>query len=509
MLETVDGVINAIVSMGAWTLLLIVAGVLLGLLVGVLPGLSFVMGILLLVPLTYSMGPENAVILLLALYVAGTFGGAITSILLKVPGESSDIALTWDGHGMTRRGRAAEALGWAALSALVGGLASWVLLTFAAQPFASVALQLASPEYFVIVMLGLATVLMLSGSSVFTSITAMLVGMLVSTVGISSVSGAVRYDFGTTILRDGIDYVAVMIGVYALAEIIKRFGQSFRGGASQSPGRVSTTFPGLRAIRERGGSFLRGTLTGSLMGLVPGAGATPASFVSYGLEKQFGRYKAEVGDSSPSGIVGPQAAGTATVGGALIPMLVLGIPGSVASAVLLGVLQLHDIQPGPQIFAEQPGLVYAIFGAFLISLFFTFVFSIIGARPLIGVLKLPEVYVSAFVVLFAVMGAFVIRQSMSDVWIMVAFGIIGFLMQRSEYPIAPLVLGAILGPLAEEQFLTTMISSGNDWTVFFTRPISGILMAVLIVLLVVFVHRRFKASRRSATADTETTAQNS
>jgi putative tricarboxylic transport membrane protein len=217
--------------------------------------------------------------------------------------------------------------------------------------------------------------------------------------------------------------------------------------------------------------------------------------VSYGFEKQFGRFKGEVGESSPSGIVAPQAASTATVGGALIPLLVLGIPGSAAAAVLLGVLQLHDVQPGPQIFAEQPDLVYAIFGAFLLSLLIMFVLGIVGARPLVRVLGFPEVYISAMVVLFAYMGAFALRQSMSDVWIMVGFGAVGFFMQRSDYPIAPLVLGAILGPLAENYFRTAMISSGNDWTVFFTRPISGALMAVLCLVLGLFVYRRLRASR--------------
>ena len=494
-MNTFGGIVDAIVSMGPQTLGLIVVGVIAGLLVGVLPGLSFVMGVLLLVPLTYNMEAQGAVVLLLALYVAGTYGGALTSILLKVPGESNDVVLLWDGHGMTRKGQAAEALGWAAISALGGGLAAWFVLVFAAEPFSSVALRLSSPEYFAIVLLGLASVLMLSETSVTTTIIATLGGMLITTVGIDPITGAVRYDFGTTILRDGVDYLAVMIGVYALTEVITRFSENFRGGATQQPGRISTTIPGLRAIWHRGGSFFRGMLTGSLIGTVPGAGATIASFVSYGFEKQFGRFKGEVGESSPSGIVAPQAASTATVGGALIPLLVLGIPGSAAAAVLLGVLQLHDVQPGPQIFAEQPDLVYAIFGAFLLSLLIMFVLGIVGARPLVRVLGFPEVYISAMVVLFAYMGAFALRQSMSDVWIMVGFGAVGFFMQRSDYPIAPLVLGAILGPLAENYFRTAMISSGNDWTVFFTRPISGALMAVLCLVLGLFVYRRLRASR--------------
>src|SRR5215210_1071060 len=480
--------------MGVYGLVLVLVGVLLGLIVGVLPGLTFVMGVLLLVPFTYSMETGPALILMLALYVAGTYGGALTSILLNIPGEPNNVPLLWDGHGMARRGRAAEALGWAALAALVGGLVSWVVLVFGAKPFASVALQLSSPEYFVIVLLGLASVLALTETSVIAAVTAMFVGMLISTVGVSSVTGAVRYDFGTTILRDGIDYLAVMIGMYALGEVITRFGQNFRGQVAQQPASVTTIIPDLRAIRERRGSLLRGILTGSLIGTVPGAGATVASFVSYGLEKQFGKHKGEVGRASPSGVVAPQAASTATVGGALIPLLILGIPGSAAAAVLLGVFLLHNVQPGPQTFAEQPELVYTTFGAFLLSLIFMFVIGVLGAKPLIRVLNFPEVYVSAFVVLFSFIGALALRQSLSDVWITFAFGVIGFAMSRSDYPIAPLVLGAILGPLAERHFLTTMISSGNDWTVFFTRPISGSLMVVLILLVLLLSYRAYRAS---------------
>jgi putative tricarboxylic transport membrane protein len=235
------------------------------------------------------------------------------------------------------------------------------------------------------------------------------------------------------------------------------------------------------------------------MGTVPGAGATVASFVSYGLEKQFGKHKGEVGRESPSGVVAPQAASTATVGGALIPLLVLGIPGSAAAAVLLGVFLLHNVQPGPQIFVEQPDLVYTIFGAFLLSLILMFAVGVLGARPLIRVLSFPEVYVSAFVVLFAFIGALALRQSLSDVWITLAFGVIGFAMARSEYPIAPLVLGAILGPLAERHFVTTMISSGNDWTVFFTRPISGTLMVILVLLVLLLGYRAYKTRDQRAT----------
>ena len=492
-METLTGIFGAITSMGLafWAMLLI--GVVVGTLVGVLPGLSFVVGVLLLLPFAYGLGINSALVLLVATYVAGTYGGSITSILINIPGEPNTVPLLWDGYTMTRQGRAAEALGWAVTAALMGGLAAWLLLVFAAKPFASVALRLAAPEYFAIVLLGLASVLVLAeGGALIAALSAMFVGMMLGTVGVEGITGTVRYDFGVPILRNGIDYLAVMVGVYALGEVIRRFGENYSGQVRQEPGSVSTAVPGLRALRERGGSFLRGTLLGTVMGGVPGAGATVAAFVAYNLEKRFGKHKREVGEGSPSGVIGPSAAGTATVGGALIPLLVLGIPGSAASAVLLGVMLLFNVQPGPRIFAEQPELMYIIFGALLFGLIGMFAVGILGVKWFIRVLNTPEVYVGAFVVTLTYIGALALRQSLSDVWIMVAFGIVGFFMQQWGYPIAPLVLGAILGPLAEKYFLTSMISSGNDWTVFFTRPISGVLMAGLIILVVWMIYRSFR-----------------
>jgi putative tricarboxylic transport membrane protein len=494
-MEVISGVAQAIAGMSLGLWILLVVGIFLGLLVGVLPGLTFVMGVLLILPFTYGMDTDAAIVLMLACYVAGTYGGALTSILLHIPGEPNHVPLLWDGYNMTRRGRAAEALGWAATAALAGGLVSWVFLVFAAEPFARVALRFASAEYFVIVLLGLTSVLALTERSVSKAIIALSGGMLLATVGVDSVTGTVRYDFGTVILRDGVDYLAVMIGVYALGESIKRFGERFGGQVAQQPGTVSTTVPGLKALKERSGSFGRGILTGTLMGTVPGAGATVGSFVAYGMEKQFGKDKSEVGKASPNGIIAPQAASTATVGGALVPLLVLGIPGSAASAVILGALLLHNVQPGPQIFTTQPELVYTIFGSLLIGLILMFVIGILGAKPLIRILSFPEVYVSAYVVLFAYIGAFALRQSMSDVWIMAGFAILGFFMQRGGYPLAPLVLGAILGPLAERYFMTTMIATGNDVTVFFTRPISAVLMALWVLMVASLGYRAYKGAR--------------
>lgn len=499
-MENLQGVADAILAMDLQLWLMLLLGIVVGLIVGVLPGLTFVMGVLLILPFTYSMEPAAGVVLMLSAYVAGTYGGALTAILLHIPGEPNNVPLLWDGWQMNRRGMAAEALGWTATAALVGGLFSWLVLMFAARPFAEVALKFSSSEYFLIVLLGLTSVLALTGSSVLKALISLVAGMLLATIGVDSVYAAVRFDFDTTILRDGVDYLAVMIGVYALGDVLKRFGERFAGANPPQPATFKTAIPGLRALRQRAGSMTRGTLVGSTMGIVPGAGATVGSFVAYGLEKQFGRFRHEVGNASPNGVVAPQAASTATVGTALVPMLVLGIPGSAATAVILGALLLHNIQPGPQIFTTQPELVYTIMGALLVGLFLMFILGIATVKPMIRMLKVPEAYVAAFIVLFAYVGAYALRQSMSDVWIMTGFAVLGLLMMRGDYPLAPLVLGAILGPLAERHLQTALISSGGDWMVFLTRPISLFLTVLWLLGLAFLVWKSVQHSRAARPA---------
>ncbi len=494
-METFLGVMRELASFDVTMWLVLLFGVVTGLIVGVLPGLTFVMGVLLILPFTYGMETEIGITLMLAVYVAGTYGGAITSILLHIPGEPNNVPLLWDGYTMTRQGRAAEALGWAAVSAFAGGIVAWLLLTFAARPIAHVALNFGQAEYFVIVLLGLTSVLALAERSVVRALASLVFGMLLATVGVDDVYGTVRFDFGSDILRDGIDYLPVMVGIYALGHVLVRFGENFAGDEVKQPGKVRTTIPGLGELRARSGSMIRGVSMGSVMGSVPGAGATVASFVAYGVEKQFGNDRANVGKGSPNGVIAPQAASTATVGGAFIPLLVLGIPGSAATAVILGALQLHNVQPGPQIFETQPELVYTIIAALLVSVVMMFIVGLVASGPMVKLLNVPEAYVAVMIVLFSYIGAFAIRNSVSDVWIMTLFAVIGYFMQRWGYPLAPLVLGAILGPLAERFFTTAMISSGNDVTTFVTRPISAVLVVMWLLVLGFLVHRAIGQAR--------------
>jgi putative tricarboxylic transport membrane protein len=371
-------------------------------------------------------------------------------------------------------------------------------MVLASQPIARIALTFSTPEYFAIIFFGLASVVSLGGSSLTNAFVSLLLGLLIATVGVDDTYGAHRFTFDLAILSDGIDYLVVMVGAFGLGEVFTRLEQGFKSAPLKSVDRIRTRLPGLRAIMSVKSTFIRGTLLGIFVGLVPGAGATVASFLSYGVEGQYGKRRRELGTGIPEGIIAPQTAATASVGGAMIPLITMGIPGSGATAIILGAFLLHGLQPGPQVFQTSPQIVYAVFASLFVALFVMCAIGYFATRVIVKVLDFPEVIVSAYVVMCCILGAFAARNNIVDVWLIVVFGVLGYLFERFRFPIAPLVLGVILGPLAEQNFMTTMISHGNDWTVFFTRPVSGTIMviALLTLLYPVFQHARAGYHRR-------------
>ncbi|HXZ50180.1 MAG TPA: tripartite tricarboxylate transporter permease [Usitatibacter sp.] len=459
-------------------------GLVVGMLVAVLPGLTLVMGVVLALPFTYGMGVTSSIVLLTAMYLSGTYGGAFTSILFRIPGEPLDVPLLWDGYPMARQGHPAQALGWTLLAALFGGLITAVSAVALAVPFAKFALRFDAPEYFAIVLFGLSGVVALAGDSLTKGVVSLCVGLLLASVGVDETYGADRFTFGIPILQDGIEYLTVMVGAYGLGEVLSRMEQGFATPPMEGHQAVETRLPRWREIRALKPTIGRSSLIGVLCGIVPGAGATVGSFVAYGVEAQYGKRRALLGTGIPEGIVAPQLASTATVGGHMVPLLALGIPGSGATAVILGAFLLHGVQPGPQIFQTSGDMVYTIFASMFASVFGMCLLGYFAIRPLIWVLRLPEAVTSAFVALFCFVGAYSARNSVTDLWMIVIFGVVGYLFERFRFPIAPMVLGCILGPVAENSFMTSMIAYGNDWTVFFRRPISGVVMAFTILALV-------------------------
>lgn len=493
------GGVGAVLSPVNFLVLLI--GLVLGMLVAVLPGLTLVMGVVLALPFTYKMGVAPALILLTAMYVSGTYAGAITSILFRIPGEPMDVPLLWDGYEMTRKGQAAKALGWSLAAAFIGGMASAVMMVALAEPVARVALSFSSPEFFAIVFFGLASVVALSGDSVVNSLISLCLGLLIATVGVDAIYGAERFAFGQPFLLDGIEFLLVMVGAYGIGEVLTRLRAGFAAEAGD-PGarqaRFRTALPRLAEILKLKYSLLRGTLTGVVVGVVPGAGATVSAFVAYGLESQYGRNGKLLGTGAPEGIVVAKSAATASVGGALVPLLAMGIPGSGATAIILAAFLLHGIQPGPQVFVSSTALIYTVFAAVFLSVIGMCVLGYFAIKPLCKVLDAPESIVSAFVVVFCFVGAFAARNNLSDLYVISAFGLVGYLFERMRFPIAPLVLGTILGPLAETNFMTLMVSFDNDWTILFRRPISAAVMVLALVGLLWPVVRAIRQRRRAA-----------
>ena len=464
-------------------LFFLVVGLVLGLIVAVLPGLTLVMGVVLALPFTYGMGIIPAVIMLTAMYVSGTYGGAFTSILFRIPGEPIDVPLLWDGYPMARAGEPALALGWTLFAALAGGLFAATTMVFLSGPVAVIALTLSTPEYFAVILLGLTSVVSLGGSSLPKALISLALGLLLATVGTDPTYGEPRFSFGVSILEDGVEYLLIMVGAYGLGEVLTRMGQRTASAKVSPVDTIRTKLPSFRAALAVKSSLVRGSLVGFLIGVIPGAGATIASFVSYGLESQYGKRRRQLGTGIPEGIVAPQSAATASVGGAMVPLLTMGIPGSGATAIILAAFMLQGIQPGPHVFFKSGELVYAIFASVFAAVIGMCILGYFAIKLLVRVLAFPEAVTSAFVVMFCFMGAMASRSTSGDLWVIVSFGILGYLFERFRFPIAPMVLGAILGPLAETSFMTTMISFSNDWTIFFLRPVSGTIMALVALAL--------------------------
>lgn len=472
-------------------LVLIGVGVILGMAAGVLPGITFVMMVILVLPFTYGMSLENGLTLLAATYVGGVYGGTITSILFNVPGDPDSVPSLWDGYPMAKKGGAGKALAIAAVAGGVGTLFGGLVLSLIGPEVGKLALGLSSPDYLAVVALGLASVITLTQEAAWRTVAALASGVLLGSVGVDEIYGVPRLTFGLGALRDGIDFVIVMTGVYAIAEVLERVAKGF---AQEGIGeRVSVSWKsvaeGVMESTRCVGTWVRSLAAGTVIGFVPAAGATVAAFVSYGLERMVGKRRELLGSGIAEGLVAPNAAASATVGAALIPLLTVGIPGSAASAVMLAAFTIKGITPGPQLFRQQPEAVYGLMAAIFVAAIVMIGLATLGAGLFARLLRLPENIVLGFVVVNAVVGIYAIRSNFNDVLMGFLFGVLGYVMRVYSFPVSALILGLILGPLAEKYFLTTMISYQNDLSVFVRRPVSAGFLAAAALAVVVGVMR--------------------
>ncbi|MCH8466396.1 MAG: tripartite tricarboxylate transporter permease [Roseinatronobacter sp.] len=460
-------------------LLTIVIGLMLGVIAGALPGVSFVNAMAMALPFTYSMMPTQAMLFLGAIYVGGVFGGSISAIIINVPGTPASLPACWDGYPMTQRGEVRRALAVAIAASAIGGLTSALVLSFAAAPFATFALRFSQPEFFAATVLGLISVIAISKDRPIVSLLSLFLGMVIGTVGVDPIYGVARFTFGVPAMQSGINFVVVMIGLFAISEVIDLIATNRDLRPSKGVNVQSKVT--LRDFWDVRGAIFRGSAIGSILGVIPGAGATPGAVIAYGIEKQVSPDGDKFGTGIMAGLAAPEAAKNATTGSAMVPLLTLGIPGSAATAIMLAAMMLHGVNPGPLLFLNDPTMVYTIFAAMILANILM-IFAGIGVAQFFSTLmKTPPAVLGAFIILLSIIGAYGVRNNIFDVYVCIFFGFVGWGMKRIGFPTAPLVLGVILGPLAERYFMTSLANYNQDWTVFFTRPISGTILALAAV----------------------------
>lgn len=463
-------------------LLCALAGAALGTAVGVLPGIGPAMTVALLLPVTWSLEPTAGIILLAGIYYGAMYGGSTTTILLNTPGESASIATALEGNRMAKRGRAGPALATAAIGSFVAGTIATVLLTLLAPLVVEVALKFGPAEYFALMVFAFVTVAAVLGSSTVRGLSMLFVGLLLGLVGIDDQTGQMRFAFGVPELMDGIDVVVLAVGLFAVGEAL--YVAAYQSRLPETMEKLSGSLMMSREDWRRSWpAWLRATAIGFPFGTIPAGGAEIPTFLSYALEKKLSKHPEEFGNGAIEGVAGPEAANNASSAGVLVPLLTLGIPTSATAAILLAAFQNYGLQPGPLLFQTQGALVWGL----IASMYIGNVLLLILNLPLIGlwvqVLKIPQPLLYAGILVFATLGAYSLHQSVVDLATLYVFGLLGFLMRRWGFPVAPAVIGLILGPLAESQFRRALAISQGDPSVFITHPISAALLAATVVLV--------------------------
>ena len=472
-------------------------GVFIGTLVGVLPGIGSPGAIAILLPITINLNPATGLIMMAGIYYGSKYGGSTTSILLNIPGESSSVITTLDGYAMAKEGRAGPALGMAAIASFVAGTFGVIGLTFLALPIARWALGFGPPEYFALMFLGIVSVVFLAGSSVLKGLISAILGLLIATVGADIISGQNRFIFGQFQLIDGVEFIALTVGVFALAEVFVNVENPVASVVFKVPKGLRALFPSKQDFKDSRFAMAQGSLLGFFIGILPGAGATIASFLSYIVEKRFSKHPEKFGTGVIEGVAAPEAANNSETGGSMIPMLTLGIPGSGSTAVMLGILILYGLQPGPLLFTKSPEIVWPI----IASMYIGNVALLILNLPLVpmwaSILRLPYYVIYPAILLISIVGVYSVHGSMFDVWMLLLFGLLGYLMQKLDIPAAPLVLAFVLGPLAERALRQALMMSQNSIEIFFTRPVSLALLVIAAVLLIAPFFGRTKQLRQA------------
>lgn len=466
-------------------------GVLIGTAVGVLPGIGPMSGVALLMPVTASLtsgmnaeeAAASALILLAGVYYGAMYGGSTTSILLNTPGESSSVVTTLDGYQMAKQGRAGAALSIAAIGSFVAGVFALVALVFLAQPLSDLALHFGPAEYFSLMLLGLCAVSGLGGKSMTKALIMTVFGLLLATIGIDNVSGVARFTYDIPYLYQGLEFLTIAVGLFALGEVFKTILEN--DDSSKHVIKVGRILPSAKDLRQSAAPIARGSILGFFVGLLPGAGATLASFFSYILEKKWSKNPERFGKGAIEGVAGPESSNNAASGGAMIPLLTLGIPGSGTTAILMGALLMYNVQPGPLLFTDHPQVAWGLIASMFIGNLMLLALNMPLVKVFAKIIETPPHFLIPSIIAISVFGVYAVQITTFDLVLLVFCGLLGYYLSTNDFPLAPLVLGLVLGPMIENNMRRALTTSNGDFTIFLTKPLSLIFLGCAALWLII------------------------
>ncbi len=473
-------------------------GCFLGTIVGILPGLGPAATIAMLLPMTYNMSPASGIIMLAGIYYGAKYGGSTTSILLNMPGESSSVVTCLDGYQMARRGRAGAALGIAAIASFIAGSVGIILLSLVAPPIAAFALTFSSPEYFALMALGLALVVLLGGDSLVKGLIALFVGLWLTSIGTDLFTSQSRFTFGQSSLLSGLDFMVVAIGVFAITEVMNSIKDKEETQVLPVPKGMRNLLPNREELKACRFAFANGSIVGFIIGILPGAGSSIASFISYGVERAFSKHPEKFGTGVPEGVAAPEGANNADTGGALVPLLTLGIPGGGTTAILLSALVLWGVKPGPLMMTESPDVFWGLVASLYIGNVMLLVLNLPMVPLFAQILRIPVYILHPLILGVTVVGAYSVSGRLFDVMMLAGFGLLGFAMSRLKFPVAPLVLGFVLGDAMERALRQSLMMSQGDLSILVSRPISATMLICAIAILFLPLLPRFRALKQAA-----------
>jgi putative tricarboxylic transport membrane protein len=469
-------------------------GCLVGTLIGVLPGIGPIATISLLLPITFKLNPASSIIMLSGIFYGAMYGGSTTSILVNIPGEAASVVTCLDGHQMAKQGRAGAALGIAAIGSFIAGTISTLGLNLFSPLLVMVALVFGPPEYFSLMTLAFVATLFMIGGSKLKGLAMITLGLLVSCIGMDIVNAQQRFTLGIFQLVNGIDLVPLVMGMFGISEILINMEESLV--REIFAGKIKGILPGMKDLKDSALPIFRGSGLGFVLGLLPGAGVTTSSFVSYAVERKLSRYPEKFGKGAIEGVAGPESANNAAVAGAMIPLLSLGLPSNPTTAILMGALIIHGVQPGPMLISRHPEIFWGVIASFYVGNVMLLILNL----PLIGIwiqlLRIPYRILFPLILLFCVIGSYSTNFNIFDVWVMIGFGALGYLLRKRNYELAPFILAFVLGPMFEQSLRQSLLLSYQDPLTFFNRPISAFLLVLSFILLTFIFWENIKGKKR-------------